>query len=294
MNKHREIIYKRRQKILQKLAETEGGETVSSESWALHEDLLASIAREGRSIVQNHTQPEDPDEWNWKEMAETVAALHPEFRRSLSEDALKKVRDRDELSDLVTKTLQSFYEEKCKAQQPAAVLQAERVITLRSVDTHWMSHIDEMSHLREQVAFSGFAQRDPVIEYQDQAFRKFQQLLSTIEATIVRTLLQIDFAQFTPRAILEQAEEEMENLQTNEAEIEGELTQTGADRKGLPDGGALLQMPSRQGVHPGQMGRHGQSGRPTQQPITASEVGRNDPCPCGSGKKFKKCHGKDS
>ena len=148
---------------------------------------------------------------------------------------------------------------------------AERVAALRAIDTHWMNHIDEMAHLREQVAFSGYAQRDPLIEYQDQAFRKFQQLLVTIDTTIVRTLLQIDFQQFAPRRILEEAEAELKNLSTNEAEIEGELSHTGV--------GAERSVRSRLSA-------------PAPQ-SSAPKVGRNDPCPCGSGKKFKKCHGKD-
>ena len=93
------------------------------------------------------------------------------------------------------------YEEKCAATDPATVNRAESVITLRSIDQHWMDHIDDMSHLREQVAFAGYAQRDPLIEYQDQGFRRFEQLLGNIQGTIVRTLLQANFADFAPRII---------------------------------------------------------------------------------------------
>ena len=116
----------------------------------------------------------------------------------MPEDKIKEITDREELRTTIKDLLLKYYETKCKEFEPVAVSQAERVVTLRSIDTHWMDHIDEMSHLREQVAFSGYAQRDPLIEYKDQGFRKFEQLLVAIDSSIVRTLLQIDFMQKSP------------------------------------------------------------------------------------------------
>lgn len=196
--------------------------------------------------------------------------------------------------------LREFYEQKCKEQPPVAVLQAERVVTLRSVDTHWMAHIDEMSHLREQVAFSGFAQRDPVIEYQDQGFRKFQQLISAIDASIVRTLFQIDFAQFAPQAVLQRAEQEMRSLQTNEAEIEAELGHSGVGAEDVVDSerGSLISAQAAGGMQSPISVQAGGGRKLAPRPMAAGKaedkVGRNDPCPCGSGKKYKKCHGQQA
>ncbi len=201
-----------------------------------------------------------------------------------SEDAQKKL----------TELMHAFYEAKCKKVAEETAAMAERVVTLRSVDVHWMAHIDDMSHLREQVAFSGYAQRDPLIEYQDQAYRKFRQLLRNIDAEIVRMLLQIDFAQFAPREVLQQADAELQNLSTNASEIEGELSQTGVGEERLAgsgkreagSGGVLAQS---LGTQPQQRQAQKQN-----QPLHVQKVGRNDPCPCGSGKKYKKCHGKNA
>ena len=122
-----------------------------------------------------------------------------------------------------------------------------------------------MAHLREQVAFSGYAQRDPLIEYQDQGFRLFQKLLSTIAQVTVRTLLMIDFSQFmAPPPV----KEEPQNLQTNAAEIEGGLESLGVSKR--------------------------EKDAPAKKRLSSSSIGRNDPCPCGSGKKYKKCHGQDA
>ncbi len=296
MNKHRDIIYKRRQKILDKLHESEqvassqGPEASSRESLAsgtLHQDVLDAITREARDVVSTHATGIDSDEWNRKEMTETLATLHPQFRDMFSEEVLKKTDDAEALAQQVSEQMIAFYEEKCAQHQADVAATAERVVTLRSIDTHWMDHIDDMSHLREQVAFAGYAQRDPVIEYQDRAFQKFRQLLRTIDSVIVRTLLQIDFAQFAPRQILQQAEEVLQNLQTNEDQISGELEQTGVNARGMAQSqGALADAIRRQatgGVRSQESGNTAQKAMP--------KVGRNDPCPCGSGKKYKKCHG---
>jgi preprotein translocase subunit SecA len=138
--------------------------------------------------------------------------------------------------------------------------------------------------LREQVAFSGYAQRDPLIEYQDQGFRRFQILLNNISSTIVRTLLQADFAQFKPQAmvVMEGDESTIENLHTNADEIAAELEGT------APIATVGVREPMGTGAKP--MVRPAQGGAGVAQ----QKIGRNDLCFCGSGKKFKKCHGKNA
>jgi preprotein translocase subunit SecA len=303
MNKHRDIIYKRRQKILDKLEEDERShENASLESRevlethdsklmtqrSLHQDVLDAITREVRGIILTHATGHDSDEWNTTEMTETLAALHPEFRTMFNEETLRKSDDAETLAQTVSDRVIAFYEEKCGALPPQVSATAERVITLRSIDTHWMDHIDEMSHLREQVAFAGYAQRDPLIEYQDRAFQKFRGLLKNIDSVIVRTLLQTDLNQFVPRQILQQAEEGLQNLQTNEDQISGELEQTGVNARGMANGTGALANAIRRQSAPQQ---HASTGAVSQSQKSMPKVGRNDPCPCGSGKKYKKCHG---
>jgi preprotein translocase subunit SecA len=295
MNKHRDIIYKRRQKILEKLAEEAaangeaGAKPMTSSS--LHPDVLEAMKRESRTIVLTHAVGKDNTEWNIKEMSESLAALHPQFKADFSEEKLRAKDDAEELANMVAEGVAAFYEKKCAEHAPEVSAQAERVVTLRSIDTHWMDHIDEMSHLREQVAFAGYAQRDPLIEYQDQGFRKFKQMIEAIDTGIARMLLQIDFAQFAPRKILEEADQELAKLQTNEAQIAGELESTGVNARSMQQaqqgGGALVQAIRKQSA------TGGSQPQATNQAKALPKVGRNDPCPCGSGKKYKKCHGKD-
>ncbi len=284
MNKHRDIIYKRRQKILDKIEEEDLGlRTEDLGENVLHTDIVKSIQKEGRAIVMNNAVGHDPETWNIEKILEELSGLHPQLKEILPESKLRAFPDQTQMADYVVGGLTAFYEMKCQQSEALHTAQAERVVTLRSIDTHWMEHIDDMSHLREQVAFSGYAQRDPVIEYQDQGFRRFQTLIQNIESEIVRAILQIDFAQFAPRVILQQAEQELAGLTTNESQIEGELTQTGVGARGLQvsqDGGSLIEVKKNPQVAGG------------QRPVAgSSKVGRNDPCPCGSGKKYKKCHG---
>ncbi len=284
MNRHRDIIYKRRHALLEKLAARESEPGLSAEASAkaegLRGDIVKALTKEVASIALSHAPTVDVDAWEVENMADAFGALHPELKEVLSPEKIRAARDPDTLKDLAETSVVALYEAKCAAHPSDVVSRAERVVVLRSIDTHWMDHIDTMAHLREQVAFSGYAQRDPLIEYQDRAFRMFQELLQTIDVTIARTLMNIDFAQFAPQRIIQQADEELSGLQTNENEIESELEKTGVGGAALAGSSVLQQAAKRHSPSVGQ--------RPA---VAAAKVGRNDPCPCGSGKKYKKCHG---
>ncbi len=291
MNKHRGIIYIRRQKILEKIAEADSekqitdSENENPQSLPLHNEILNDLRNEAKAIVTAHTQSDLEDEWNIQEIGENLAALHPDLRHEDHRKHLSTFKDRDELIRYVSDLVVNFYEKKCAAHDRETVARAESIITLRSIDTHWMTHIDDMSHLREQVAFSGYAQRDPLIEYQDQGFRRFQMLIQTISSSIVKTLIQADFAQFTPQVMRVLAQEEREDLQTNEDQIEGELTGSGPAAPRPAAGPSAVEMPGSVQTF---------KAAPSGPGKAQLKVGRNDLCFCGSGKKFKKCHGKDA
>ncbi len=268
MNKHREIIYTRRQKMLEKIAESMKDEESTNSS--LHTDVLETVRKEGVLMVASFTLEEDPETWNLEGLKDMLKALHPDVLRTLGEETMLHAKDREELTRIVSDAMVLFYEKKCSEFKPSVGVRAEQVIILRSIDTHWMDHIDTMAHLREQVAFSGYAQRDPLIEYKDRGFRLFRELIDRIDSTIVRTLFQVDFAQFAPREILLEAQQNLDATQTNEDQIEDALVTLGAS-----DARKQMQRPRASQA----------SGS------SLPKVGRNDPCPCGSGKKYKKCHG---
>ena len=280
MNKHREIIYKRRQNILYRLAGQGDGGGEEGETNPLHQDILSALTQEAGSIVAAHASSRDPEEWETKEIREILHALHPLFAEEITEKKICSFPAPEKLQEALTQFFVRFYEEKCKQEKEETVQQAERIVTLHSIDTHWMDHIDDMAHLREQVSFAGYAQRDPLIEYKDQGFHRFQQLIAAIDSTITRTLLQVDFSQFAPAAFVARAQEELGDVRTNIDEIAGELESTGVDRSrsATPENPVVVRADG--------------SSPSARQPARQLKVGRNDPCPCGSGKKYKKCHGK--
>jgi preprotein translocase subunit SecA len=292
MNKHREIIYTRRQKVLGKIAESEAA-PAGEAAWPLHNEILEDLRKEARAVVDLHAPTEDPEEWNVNAIGEHLGGLHAHIEKAGHREHLKTFNDREKLLAHVEGLLVGFYEQKCTEYPREAVARAESIITLRSIDSHWMDHIDVMSHLREQVAFAGYAQRNPLIEYQDQGFQRFQQLLQNVSSTSIRMLIQVDFAQFAQPMILVNAADE-QALQTNVAEIESALQKTGAaDNAPEPQSAPLVT--SEPQPFPGQMPFVQRHQAPPSGPGKAQpQVGRNDLCPCGSGKKYKKCHGAEA
>ncbi len=301
MSKHREIMYKRRQKLLRKIADSiaslppqgerlsEGdaqkeeekliarrkkiaGEASDADRESLHEEVVAMMEREVDALVELHVTDIDHDGWTLADLRKGLGILHPELERAVSETDLKTMEGPDEIKAFLKTMILSYYQKKTTHFGKELTDRAEQIIVLQSIDSHWMDHIDAMAHLREQVAFSGYAQRDPLIEYQDQGFRMFEKLLAAISSSTVRTILQINFAQFAAPPPMPADEK---NLQTNAEEIENQLTHASVGpppmRVGVPRTSKTL------GLKP---------------QVSAEKVGRNDPCPCGSGKKYKKCHGK--
>jgi len=136
----------------------------------------------------------------------------------------------------------------------------EKAILLQSIDMFWVDHLDAIEHLRRGIGLQGYGQRDPLVEYKKEAYRMFSELLTAIDKYVAMAVFKVQIA-------TEVAEQQ---LQTS-----------------LPGAGKLhLVGPAKEGDE-----------HVADDPVTDErfkDVGRNDPCPCGSGKKFKKCHGSES
>jgi preprotein translocase subunit SecA len=138
-----------------------------------------------------------------------------------------------------------------------------RMVLLQSIDSHWREHLAALDYLRQGIHLRGYAQKNPKQEYKREAFELFSQLLDVVKMEVTRILMTVriqsqDQAQAAAEAIEQQA---------------GQVQQ--------------------RHLHPSQRGRLGVAGgRPGHRGAAVPKVGRNDPCPCGSGKKYKHCHGK--
>lgn len=164
---------------------------------------------------------------------------------------IQEVIERSSESDEQKQTKNDQLETKMKSVPNEEMFKAiEKQVFLRTIDRLWMDHINEMMKLREQVSFRGYAQKDPLIEYKNDGFEKFEKLIRAIDHNTLETLLRMELKIQVPK-------EEVPKMQTNVKKIEDIETGT---REFIPKADKKTE--------------------------------RNDPCPCGSGKKFKKCHGK--
>jgi preprotein translocase subunit SecA len=179
----------------------------------------------------------------------------------------------------------------------------ERSVLLEVVDMQWKDHLLNMDHMKEGIGLQAYGQKDPLIEYKRQGYDLFQDMLNRVKEESVRTLLMVqsvapDDEFFNRAPVLAGKEVKADfSLEQSLRQEAAAHQQAQAQPQGMPPGmgapmGALGNAPWEQG---GQDGQPFPTGGDTAkvQTIRRSEpkVGRNDPCPCGSGKKYKKCHG---
>ena len=140
-----------------------------------------------------------------------------------------------------------------------ALTKVERSFILRSIDILWMEHLDQMTHLREGIGLRGYGQKDPLIEYKKEAYQMFTELLDNIQKNVVYSIFKLANVKQMPEA------------------------PTGPRMQ-------MYQAPAKNM----QKKKAAQAPQPKAKERNAEgeKVGRNDPCPCGSGKKYKKCHGR--
>jgi len=160
---------------------------------------------------------------------------------------------------------------------------------LRVIDTRWMAYLQEMDYLKTGIGLRGFGQRDPLVEYKSEAYAAFTELVNTMYEDFLRTILRIELVKApapTPESDAEPDELRGASY-SGPREVDGD--QGGAARAAATQSPAGGNAP-RANMQPGQSTVA--TYRKADDPDPYVNVGRNDPCPCGSGKKFKNCHGR--
>jgi preprotein translocase subunit SecA len=270
MNTQRQVIYEQRRRVLE-------GDDLSDDAREWIDEVV-------EAIVQEYTAEEFPEEWD---IAGLVQAINDAFGTDITEDELREDlpdMTREALVDDFRETAQEEYREREEAWGEEIARQVERYVILQVVDARWREHLENMDYLREGVHLRAMAQKDPLVEYRHEGHLMFEQLGGQIREEVVSLLFHAEVQQDDARALQE-------------------MQETGWDGDG--DGGFAYQHESLAGadaiaaagagsaVTAGAIGG-GATAVATPQQRVASEwdkVGRNDPCPCGSGKKYKKCHG---
>ena len=199
-------------------------------------------------------------------------------------DELDHREETSRMVDVVSEKVLDIYEHK-KDQIPEDVFdQVQNQVMLRVIDTRWMSHLSEMDYLRAGIGLRAVGQRDPLVEYKEEAYSAFSALVAAIYEDFIRTVLRLQVT-----VNLEQPE------QLEDQETLNSVSYSAPDEN-IPDATSKVAgnvTPATQTTASGSMG----NARPVPRTVVKDKedpyanVGRNDPCPCGSGKKYKKCHG---
>ncbi len=263
MNKQREAIYKLRRDIFDG---TEGRDYILG----VTKDILETL------VATHCPEKTEPSEWTLSELVKDVLAY---YDIDLHARGLKLAEmTAAEISEEVWAMVEAKYLDK-EARLGAELLRMlERDVLLRYVDLAWKDHLLALDHLKEGIGLRGYGQRDPLQEYKKESYELFQALKERVEDTVIKTLFRME-------PVSEQQLEE-ERLRRERAAPVQRLVFSAP--QGLPASGvAPGATPGAPGGPPGRPGPP-----PAPQPIRVEDkTGRNDPCPCGSGKKYKKCHG---
>jgi len=269
LNKQRDAIYRMRREIL-----------FAKEAAGLKDQILEMIEEEVRRIVESHTSGSEK-EWDTEEIFETVKSIlgtgmsdgaHQRLSEIASHQSYETRSHRiGEMQKYVIGVCRAQYEEREKAMGEDVVREAARATLLRSIDVLWMDHLDQMEHLRDSVRLRAYGQRDPLVEYKHEGTRLFRELQQAIRTQVVHTIFKVGVS---PR------EERTGRI---------ELRRPDAAAGAVPPQVAWHDLASPKPSFGGEKLGLGLADAATAP--RPKEPSRNDPCPCGSGKKYKKCHG---
>ncbi len=196
-----------------------------------------------------------------------------------------------DLEQQIFDVLAARYDEKERMVGAENMREAERIIMLNVIDNQWKDHLLSMDHLKEGIGLRGYGQKDPLIEYKREGFEMFQDMMERIEDETIRYLffLRIEMPGDVPVPYPEPEDNEEEELE-EEAELAAVAAQREAERSVL-DLTRNIQRKKEKELAAIQLVGGEASSAPQAASNPYKNVGRNDPCPCGSGKKYKKCHG---
>jgi preprotein translocase subunit SecA len=289
MNKQREAVYGVRRALLEEADQKE----------LILEDYVGGIL----SGMLDEFAPEDkhPDQWNVKGLEDKLIG---QFGLSLTAADIKPQElARHELGETIFEKLKQDYEAKEKILSSSTMRYHERMVMLSVIDGLWKDHLLAMDHLKEGISLRGYAQRDPLVEYKRESFDMFEAMMQKFQEDTVRFLFRMQIlgpdgqpmnAAPEPRRPVPPATPVASAAKPSTLEaVPREITIPTRQASTTID--ALekeFQRKKQRELAAAQFAGAGDASQPAQR-RTGEKVGRNDPCPCGSGKKYKKCHGEE-
>jgi preprotein translocase subunit SecA len=259
------VIYRRRQQIL------DGGD--------LHDEAFDAISESiNRAILQNCAD-EFPEAWDLDELYRQITAIYP---TRITREQLDSVSHRDVLVELFTDDATELYETKESTIGAENLREIERRVMLSMIDQHWREHLYEMDYLREGINLRAMGQKDPLAEWQREGFDMFEAMMGQIQDQFVAYVshLQVAAVEEAPRA--PSSQRMRYSAAEDPVQGSGAMRATAAsmapeDLSGGFEGGPEAVAPQPESMMPVRVDK---------------TPGRNEPCFCGSGKKYKLCHGR--
>jgi len=281
-NKQRQAIYGMRRLLLE-----------GSDQKERVMDMIRGLVQE--FIDRRCPENTHPDTWDLANLKTDVLS---QFGAKI-ETAEFANMNRQEVEDSIVERLAQKYQEKEDLVGPDTMRQTERIIMLQVIDDQWKDHLLSMDHLKEGIHLRGYGQKDPLVEYKKESFILFQDMMDRIEDETLRYLffLQVSRGEAgleRPEPVLpfpmdEDEEEEEDGQQDGHAAVAEQ--QKRAAQSAVQDMTKKIQRDKEKELAGLQFVGGDGSAVAKKQVINTDKVGRNEPCPCGSGKKYKKCHG---
>jgi preprotein translocase subunit SecA len=276
MNKQREAVYGLRHQLLKGVDQKD----------LILEDYVVAIL--GNLMEQFCPLKAHAEDWDIKGLKD---AIFTRFGVDILAEGVKpETLNRQELGDAIFDKLKERYEAKEKLIGPDAMRYHERMIMLSVMDQQWKEHLRDMDHLKEGIGLRGYGQHDPLVEYKRESFEMFEAMMQRAQEDAVRYLYLMQ--------ILERPTQVAVTPEANSDDAAA--AQVGGDGNGhkpprgvstsVDDLEEAFQRKKRRELEQARMAGAG-SAQQVQQVIRGEKIGRNDPCHCGSGKKYKKCHG---
>ncbi len=286
MNQQREVIYD------QRLFALEGGEDLKGEMWEMVEHAV-------KAAVAEYLDAEHPDEWD-------LAGLRRHLMIEFFTNAEKLPHENDTEHELDLKDVQEHCVEAAheafhrKMESFGDHVEALlSYIMLQTIDAKWKDHLYDLDHLKASIGFRGWGQKDPLVEYKREAFEMFVDLIADLRRTIATTVFRAQLGAPQPPRLTPQGQRLMYSGPSDTPEGAAGAGAGAAERGGVGQGQGQagrddLGMSARSArADPRTLSTNRGSEDRVKTPVTSDkEPGRNDACPCGSGKKYKKCHGK--
>jgi preprotein translocase subunit SecA len=276
MNKQRETIYAIRRSAL------EGKD---------QRDYVLGIAEDvARELVDTYCPREQhPDQWN---TAQLLAEVNSQFGvDAKAAGADPGALNHDQLGDALAEAVKKHYEEKEKQFGSDLMRWLERRIILDVVDSQWKDHLLSLDHLKEGIGLRGYGQKDPLVEFKKEAFILFEDMMARIDNETIRYLfhIQVQQAEKHPDEMQLRPESQRSSAQAAAASAAARASEPPPQR--LPEVARQLERKQQRQQRDLQYQTGPAQAEPPKPVRAGAKVGRNDPCPCGSGKKYKKCHG---